>query len=157
LVNSMKNQSGRSANRATKQSIHAAAKTTNAVGSGLIAGGTLGGGSDMGALVATGAVVKGVAKGIEYGNKAVFQCIDWGMAAKAAKTMELAKAGSHQAMQDIFRDHQMYATMYICFKAKNGDARSLKFCQIRGLDRQAVLDSATSLKLIRQEMLSAVE
>jgi hypothetical protein len=150
LASSMRNQSRRSANRATKQSIHAASKVTYTVGTGLMIGG---GGYGS----AVGAVLTGAGKGLEYGNKAAFQCIDWGLAAQAEKTLQLARAGSQQAMQEIFKDHQKYATMYICLKAKRGDARSLKFCQLRGLDRQAVLDSATSLKLIRQEMLNVVE
>ena len=73
---------------------------------------------------AAGVAVQAAGKGLEYGNKAVFQCIDWHEAAKAAKTLDLARAGSHQAMQVIFKDHQKYATMYICWKAHNGDARS---------------------------------
>jgi hypothetical protein len=148
LASSMNNQAGRSANRAVQRSVHATAKVTQAVGAGLTAGGV---------TAVAGAATQATGKGLEYGNRAVFQCIDWSQAEAAARTLELARAGSHEAMQEVFRNHQKYATMYICLKARNGDARALAFCQARGLNQQAVLDSATSLKLIRKEMLKAVD
>jgi hypothetical protein len=148
LASSMNNQADRSANRAVQRSVHATAKVTQAVGAGLTAGGV---------TAVAGAATQAAGKGLEYGNRAVFQCIDWSQAEAAARTLDLARAGSHQAMQEVFQNHQKYATMYICLKARSGDARALAFCQARGLNQQALLDSATSLRLIRQEMLKAVD
>ncbi|HSI13750.1 MAG TPA: hypothetical protein VK961_17020, partial [Chthoniobacter sp.] len=154
LVNAYQNQSNRATNRAVKKSIHATAKAVQTTGSAVIAGGITSG---------AGAGVYAAGKAVEYGNKATFKAIDWAQAAQAQKTLEMARAGSYEAMTEIFADHQKYATMYIVMKAVKGDVKAQAFCATRSLDVKH-LDSSTSLALLtkelkvaRQEMLRKVE
>ncbi len=154
LVNAYGNQAGRATNRAVKKSLHATSKAVQTAGSATMAGGVSAG---------AGAGIYAAGKVGEYANKVTFQCIDWAQAAKAQKTMELARAGSFQAMNEIFADHQKYATMFIVMKAVEGDVKAQAFCKTRGLNTNN-LDSATSLALLtkelkvaRQEMLRKVE
>ena len=154
LIKAYGNQSNRATNRAVKKSIHATAKAVQTTGSAVIASGVASG---------AGAGVYAAGKAAEYGNKATFKAIDWAMAAQAQKTLEMARAGSYEAMTEIFADHQKYATMYIVMKAVKGDVKAQAFCATRSLDMKH-LDSSTSLALLskelkvaRQEMLRKVE
>jgi hypothetical protein len=153
LVNAYDNQSGRATNRAVKKSVHAAAKAVQTGGSATLAGGVTAG---------VGAGIYAGGKVIEYGNKATFKAIDWAQAAKAQKTLEMAQAGSYEAMTEIFANHQKYATMLIVMKAVQGDVKAQAFCATRSLHMEE-LDSTTSLafmtkelKVARQAMLKKV-
>jgi hypothetical protein len=140
------NASGRSTEIAVKRTVDATAK-------GLQLGGSASGGS----ATPWGLGLKVGGKGVEYANKAAFQVIDWVAAAKANETLMKAAAGSHKAMQEVFADHQKFATMYIAVRARDGDNNCLKMCVGRGVDKGQLLDSGTSLKIIRQLMLKTVD
>src|SRR5215472_15907478 len=82
LVNAYDNQSSRATNRAVKKSLHATSKAVQTAGSAVTAGGV---------SAQAGAAIYATGKVAEYGNKAAFKIIDWTQAAKAQKTLELAR------------------------------------------------------------------
>ena len=141
------NQTGASTRKAVKDSIDAAA-------SGIQLGGSIATVSGAAAPVGVGLKVGG--KALAYGNKVAFQCIDWKKAATAKNTLDKAKNGSIDAMQQVFADHQMYATSYIVLRARDGDAMAMKMCLGRSVDQGKLLDEAVSVKLIRKFLLEQV-
>ena len=148
MKKAMSNQSGRSKEISVKRSVNATAKGVQLAGSAVTASG-------VGAAIGVGLKVGG--KGLEHGNKFAFQCVDWKAAATAKATLDKAVAGSYDAMQKVFADHQMYATSYIVLRARDGDMAATQMCVGRGVDQGKLLDEAVSIKLIRKLMLEVVD
>jgi hypothetical protein len=145
---------------ATQKSIHAGTKGVATLGAmSKVAGtaaaaGSYGTGFVVGMSVGVG--LQATAKGLEYANKFAFQCVDWADAASAQAAMDKAAAGSQRAMQEVFKFHQKYASMYILLRARDGDRNCLKLCVLRGLDRGQVLDSEFAFRVLREQFLNRV-
>ncbi len=152
LVKAIKNEMGARTRQISKTGVEVTGKTLTLAGEITL---TATEGTGVGAGVGLGLKVAG--KSVEYGNKIVFAGIDWGIARNAKELIFQAQAGNPIARMQIMEDSGLYAKMYICMLAKEGNPMATKFIVQRGITESDLRKPSMALSVLREAMLAHAE
>jgi hypothetical protein len=148
FVRALKNERSARSRQVAKKSVDVTAKSAVFAGEVTL---TTTGATGFGAAAGLGLKITG--KSIEYGNTIVFAGIDWGIARSARELLQEAQAGNPIARMQIMEDSGLYAKMYICILAREGDPLATKFITERGISEADLRKPAVALSVLREAML----
>ncbi len=149
MLGALRNEKNARNRQRTKKRVEVAGKAVSFAGDAIGTGTMV---DPTGGTAITGATLKVIGKGIEFGNKLVFAGIDWSIATKAMKTLDEAQAGNPVARVEIFKECGLYAKMYICVAARDGSPVAKQYIIDRGLT-EGDLTRPMVLKILREKLL----